>query len=301
MARMFGDRGLGRDARAALRRRPADLVVVDCLLLGAMEELRGGPTPYVVLEHLYDGYFRGPFLRGPMGLGLRLQGLRVGASLEGARATLVAALPSLDPAGGSARDGLSWVGPVVSGQPRVATEPAVLVSLSTFGYDGMTERLQRLLDATADLGARVVVTTGPHIDAGGLRTSSHHEVHTFVAHDEVMPEVSLVVGHGGHGTTMRALAHDLPVVLMPQHAFVDQTMVARTVERAGAGTVVSRRAGVDTLASAIAGLLADGPHRQAAARLGAEIRALPGARLAADRIEQVTDGAEAPGRPSARP
>jgi len=30
-----------------------------------------------------------------------------------------------------------------------------------------------------------------------------------------MPEVSLVVGHGGHGTTMQALAHDLPVLLMP--------------------------------------------------------------------------------------
>ena len=35
--RMFGDRGLGRDAHAALARRPADLVVVDCLLLGAMD------------------------------------------------------------------------------------------------------------------------------------------------------------------------------------------------------------------------------------------------------------------------
>jgi len=301
MARMFGDRGLGRDARAALSRRPADLVVVDCLLLGAMEELRGGPTPYVVLEHLYDAYFRGSFLRGPMGLGLRLQGLHLAASLKGARATIVASLPTLDPAGGSTRHGLTWTGPVVSGRPRARTDPAVLVSLSTFGYGGMAGRLQRLLDATARLEARVVVTTGPHVAGVRLRTSSNHEVHEFLAHDEVMPEVGLVVSHGGHGTTMRALAHDLPLVLMPMHSFVDQVMVGRTVERAGAGRVVPRAAEVDGLVTAIAELLADGPHHQAAASLGAEIRAMPGARLAADRIEGVTDAAAAPGPPSARP
>ncbi len=37
----------------------------------------------------------------------------------------------------------------------------------------------------------------------------------------------------------------------------------------------------------IAELLADGPHRAAAAKLGAEIRALPGAAGAADRIEDL--------------
>ncbi|MFQ3427282.1 hypothetical protein, partial [Escherichia coli] len=79
------------------------LVVVDCLLLGAMAELRGdrdgAGTPYVVLEHLYDGFFRRSFLRGPIGIGLRLMGLRPGASLDAALASLVACLPELDPAG----------------------------------------------------------------------------------------------------------------------------------------------------------------------------------------------------------
>jgi UDP:flavonoid glycosyltransferase YjiC (YdhE family) len=116
-----------------------------------------------------------------------------------------------------------------------------------------------------------------------------------------MPELSLVVSHGGHGTTMRALAHDLPLVVVPMHSYVDQVMVGRTVERAGAGRVVPRKAGVDALVPAIADLLADGPHRRAAAGLGASIRAMPGARLAADRIEEVTDAGAAPGRPSARP
>ena len=121
-------------------------------------------------------------------------------------------------------------------------------------------------------------------------------------HGELMPRISLVVTHGGHGTTMRALAHDLPLVVMPMHPFVDQRMVGRTVEHAGAGRMVAKKASADELAPVIAELLADGSHRAAAARLGAAIRAMPGATNAAAEIEAVLrDGAAAPGRRAARP
>jgi UDP:flavonoid glycosyltransferase YjiC (YdhE family) len=302
MVRTFGDRGLGRDALAALARRPADLVVVDCMLLGAMEELRRAGTPYVLLEHMYDAYFRGSYLRGPLGLGMRLLRLRPGASLRAARGAVVTAMPELDPAGARPREGVTYVGPVAPGVPHVFGDPAVLVSLSTYGYPGMTGCLQRILDATAGLDARVVVTTGPHVDPERLRAAANHEVHRFVPHDELLPQVSLVVGHAGHGTTMKALAHDLPMALMPMHEFVDQPMVAASVENAGAGRVVSRKASAEELRPVIAGLLADGPHRRAAQRLGAAIRAMPGAVNGADVVEGLLrNGAWEPGRPAARP
>ena len=103
----------------------------------------------VVLEHLYDAFFRRSFLRGPIGIGLRLMGLRPGAALGAARATLVASLPELDPAGRSPHHDVTYVGPVVMASPPVPGPPAVLVSLSTFAYPGMASCLQRLLDATA--------------------------------------------------------------------------------------------------------------------------------------------------------
>ena len=34
-------------------------------------------------------------------------------------------------------------------------------------------------------------------------------------HAELMPGVSVFVGHGGHGSAMTALAHDVPVVVLP--------------------------------------------------------------------------------------
>jgi UDP:flavonoid glycosyltransferase YjiC (YdhE family) len=302
LVKTFGDRGLGRDVMAALAERPADLVVVDCLLFGVMEALRESGTPYAVLEHLYDTYFRKGWLRGPMGLGMRLMRLRPDASLAAASATYVASLPRLDPAGASPRPELEYVGPVVPFSPRIETDPAVLVSLSTFRFPKLQECLQTVLDATAGIDARIVVTTGPVVDPTSLRTAANHEVHRFVAHAELMPQMSLVVGHGGHSTTMQALAHDLPLVVMPMHPLLDQPMVGRTVAAAGAGRVVRKKADAASLRPVIEELLADGPHRAAAARLGAAVRAMPGAANAADRIEAlVRNGAGAPDRHGARP
>jgi UDP:flavonoid glycosyltransferase YjiC (YdhE family) len=83
---------------------------------------------------------------------------------------------------------------------------------------------------------------------------------------------------------------------------LDQPMVAGTIETAGAGRVMRKKATADELAPVIAGLLGDGPHRQAAARLGAEIRAMPGATNAADRIEDdLTTATQARPRPAGRP
>lgn len=293
MIRTFSDRGLGRDVTDALDARPADLVVVDCMLMGALEAVRAHGTPYVVLEHLYDAFYRS-VLRGPIGIGMRLHGLRPGRALSGAAARLVTSVPEFDPSG--PREGIEHVGPVIDWSPRVAGDPTVLVSLSTFAYPGMAGCLQELLDATAGLDARVVVTTGPVIDPATLRTAANHEVHRFVPHAELMPHASLVVGHGGHSTTMQALAHDLPLVVMPMHPMVDQPMVGRSVAQAGAGRVVPKKGKAAALRPVIEELLADGPHRAAAARLGEAVRSRPGASLAADRIEGLV-GSGRPGVP----
>jgi len=299
---MFGDRGLGRDVLDALADRPADVVVIDCLLFGVMAELRRAGTPYVVLEHLYDAYLRGGWMKGPMGLGMRVKRLQPTRALATAQLRLVASQPSLDPAGTSPDRELTYVGPVVPFSARVDSDPMVLVSLSTYRFPRMAQCLQTIMDACAGLDARVVVTTGPVVEPADLRAPANAELHRFVPHAELMPKASLVVGHGGHSTTMQALAHDLPMVLMPMHPMLDQPMVARTVAAAGAARVVRKKAGADELAPVIAALLADGPHRAAAARLGAEIRSMPGATNAADRIEGlVRNGAATSERPIARP
>lgn len=305
MLAAFGDRGMGRDLLDAVAARPPDLVVVDCLMFGAMHAARRAGLRYAVLEHLYDAYYRAGCLSGPLGLSLKLRRLQPTAALDAAAVRVLTTVPELDPVP-APPENLRQVGPVVDVTPRVPREPGaqpmVLVSLSTFGFAGMTHALQNILDATRDLDAHVVVTTGPVIDPDDLAPPPGSEVHRFVPHVDLMPRASLLVGHGGHGSTMQALAHDLPVLVMPMDRMTDQPVVGRSLEAAGAGRVVRKRADPARLASAIASLLADGPHRGAAARLGVAIRALPGATLAADALEETLSRrgpeAPAPGHPA---
>jgi len=297
---VFGDRPMGRDVLAELATRPADLVVVDCLLFGVMDALRRAGRSYVVLEHTFDGHLRRA-AKGPLGMVLRLRGFAALALIDAGTPVLAATLAELDHGHGA----VEHTGPVLDlpeHRDHAAAAPAVLVSLSTFAFRSLAPTWQRVLDAIGDVPVRVVATTGPAVDPATLRVPTNVELHRWLPHREVLPQVSLVVGHGGHATTMVALAHDLPLVVIPVDSKTDQPFVGRAVEAAGAGRALSRRASAARIRAAVEELLADGPHRDAAARLGAAIRAMPGAVNAAERIEDVLrDGAKEPGRPAARP
>lgn len=278
LIRTFGDVAMGAEVAA----QSADLIVVDCMLTGVMHVLARRGIRYVVLEHLFDQFLLGPAAKGPIPLGLRFLGIRPRALLEAAALRIVATLPELDsPTGANA----AQVGPFVSGTPATPTEPTILLSLSTYPYPGMARAWQRALDALAQVDARVIATTGPMIAAGTLRVGANTEIHNWLPHAEVMSQVSMVFGHGGHSTTMLALAHDLPLVLMPMFGMVDQPMVARAVQRAGAGRHVRKSAPSEHLRTVVAGALTTSSYREAAARLGARIRDLDGCRRAATAIE----------------
>jgi UDP:flavonoid glycosyltransferase YjiC (YdhE family) len=282
MIAMFGDKAAGGDLLQECERRPAELVLIDCLMFGPLSAARKAGLPYATLEHFFDEYYRRGWLRGPLGLAMKAKRLAPSRIHAEARLQLVASLPELDPAGRrTLPSNLVFTGPVVTGVPATPGGPTVLVSLSTFNFPGQTETLQRVLDAVGGLDARVVVTTGPTIDPDDLHASRNTEVHAWLDHEALMPEVSLVIGHGGHATTMLALAHDVPLLVLPSHPMLDQPMVGKAIEASGAGRTLKTRSTPEELLPVIRELLADGPHRAAAARLGAAIRSRPGAATAA--------------------
>jgi UDP-N-acetylglucosamine transferase subunit ALG13 len=118
--------------------------------------------------------------------------------------------------------------------------PLVYVTLgSVFGYMTIASRVfEIMLDAAARLGgARVLLTTGrgSSIPSAG-RIPPHIHVESWVDQADVLDSCSLVICHGGSGTTLGALAAGVPMVVIP--FFADQFDNAAKVQEAGAGVVV---------------------------------------------------------------
>jgi len=299
MLNIFSDAGIGRDLVEEARREPPDVVVVDCLLLGAIDAAAKAGLPQVVLVHSFFAYFDGPFRHGPMGAALSLKGLPPRRVMGRAERILVCTDPLLDPAGSWDRvswesnpDKVVWSGAVVddvvlasespgtAGTPG-AGPPRVLASLSTTAFPGQQEVLQKILDAASRLPVEVVVTTGPAVDPASLSVPKNATVHRFVNHNEVMPGCSAVICHGGHSTSMRALAHGLPVMALPMHPMMDQHMVGKAISSAGAGVVLNRKSSPEQIGAALTALLASESQRKAAAYVGARLRSAGGARAGA--------------------
>jgi UDP:flavonoid glycosyltransferase YjiC (YdhE family) len=140
------------------------------------------------------------------------------------------------------------------------------------------------LEAVSGLAARVLLTVGRGIEPGRLaRLPDNTHVEQWVPQSDVLAHASVVVCHGGSGTTFGALAAGVPLVVCP--LFADQGMNGRVVESGGCGLVVSGRdlaigelrglgpSDVAPLREAIERVLSEPSYRTGAQHVAAELAA----------------------------
>jgi UDP:flavonoid glycosyltransferase YjiC (YdhE family) len=282
VSRTVASKDIALDVIRVARRESPDVVVVDCMLLRPLEASIRAGFRTVTLVHSLPSYFAGPFAKGPVGGAAVLRGLRPGRIWSAAAGTIATVLPGFDTGGPGPWPDLHEVGPVTpksNSVPAVAAaerrdRPRVLIALSTNWFPGQEKTMQKLLDAVDGLDLDVVVTTGPSIDPATLRSPANAAIYQRADHDQLLAGVDLVVGHGGHGTTMRALARDVPLLIVPSFKFADQPTVGQRVQDCGAGRTLPATTSMADLRQAITSLAAPGPHREGAAELGARLRAL---------------------------
>lgn len=135
------------------------------------------------------------------------------------------------------------------------------------------------------------MTTGRALGPGALApVPDNARVEQWLAQAAVMPHTDVVVGHGGFGTTMAALAGGVPQVVLPLFAF-DQFVNADRVAAAGAGVRLEGGPGaVSALAPAVAGVLGDPSYRKAAQAVAAAMAALPDTASSVSFLEEVAGG-----------
>ena len=173
-------------------------------------------------------------------------------------------------------DNVRYVGPRLD-DPAWATdwtapagdEPLVLASLSTFNQD-QADVLRRIVDALGALPVRGVVTTGHAVDPADLPSPANVQVVHAAPHNAILPHAAAVITHGGHGTLIKALAADVPVLVLPMGR--DQLDNAARVSERGVGLRLEPDATSEEIAAAVRALLDEPEFRQATSRLGARLR-----------------------------
>lgn len=111
-----------------------------------------------------------------------------------------------------------------------------------------TREITAAVHGALSVGLRVVVTTSDTSLGQALRAGAEGrvEVREFVSLPGLLSRCRLVVSHGGAGTTLAALAHGVPLVVVPR-GLPSQERMAAAVTHANVGRV-ARADGTDPTA-----------------------------------------------------
>ena len=144
--------------------------------------------------------------------------------------------------------------------------------------------MQRLIDVLGTTPHRVVVSMGPLAD--DLRLADNMTGAGFLPQPAILPQVDLVITHGGNNTVTEAIHHGKPMIVLP--LFWDQVDNAQRLDETGFGVRLPTYAFEDEqLTGAIERLLAHEALARGLSTISARLQANPGTITAADAIERL--------------
>ncbi len=166
----------------------------------------------------------------------------------------------------------------------------VYLSLGSLGSADV-ELMRRLVEVLADAPHRFIVSKGPQHAEFELADNMWGE--EFLPQPAILPQVDLVVTHGGNNTTTECFHFGKPMVALP--IFWDQHDNAQRVHETGFGVrLPTYDFDAPDLLGAIDQLLADGGLRSRLAAVSTRVQASPGTVKAADLLERLArDGTPA--------
>jgi MGT family glycosyltransferase len=161
--------------------------------------------------------------------------------------------------------------------------PLVYLSLGSLGSADVG-LMQRLIDLLGRTRFRVIVSMGPQHEL--LRLAGNMVGAEFLPQPAILPQVDVVITHGGNNTTTESFHHGRPMVVLP--LFWDQYDNAQRVDELGYGVRLPTYDFEDgALEAAVERLLADGALRARMGAISRRLQASPGTVRAADLIERL--------------
>ena len=170
---------------------------------------------------------------------------------------------------------------------RLPYASTIYLTLGTVFNVESGDLFNRLLTGLKTLPINVVVTVGPQIDPQEIgRQPQNVHIEKFIDQWSLLPHCDLVVSHAGSGTVLGALAHGLPMVLVPMGA--DQPLNAKRCEELKVAQVLDPiESTPEVIREAVSAVRTDLSYRQAAEHIRTEIAALPNQNCAVSLLERL--------------
>jgi rhamnosyltransferase subunit B len=165
-----------------------------------------------------------------------------------------------------------------------AGEPPILFSLGSTGVHAAGRFFHSAVEATRALGARALLVVGrDQRPPDNMPRDGSMLAVAYAPFSSIFPRASVVIHHGGVGTTAQALASGRPTLITPMAH--DQFDNAARVRRLGCGeTIHFRKVNAKRFAHTLALLRNDNRYANAAAAIAPRIAAEDGAARAAELI-----------------
>jgi MGT family glycosyltransferase len=165
--------------------------------------------------------------------------------------------------------------------------PPIVFTLGSSAVWVARDFFRESIAAAKSLGQRAVLLIGDERNHPGVLPEGMIAVE-YVSYESLMPRASVVVHHGGVGTTSHGLRAGVPALIVP-FAF-DQSDNAEHAQRLGVSRTVYRKQYRAARVAAELGKLLREPYVQRAAEVGRQVRQENGPARAADSIEELLGG-----------
>lgn len=157
---------------------------------------------------------------------------------------------------------------------RLEPQPTVYVTLGTLDNDSPGV-IEAVVAGLRHEPMNLIVTVGPTRDPEELGPQpANVHVDRYLPQSLLLPRCDVVVAHGGSGTTLAALVHGLPMLVLPQGA--NQFWNAERCAALGVGTrLLPGEVDPESVRREVRALLEQPVYREGALRVAREIAAMP--------------------------
>jgi len=183
-----------------------------------------------------------------------------------------------------------FVGTMVSPRPKSDTfpydfldhDPLIYISLGTINNTN-AEFYRQCLASFGDFAGHFVMSIGQNITIESLGDiPDNFLVMNSVPQLDVLKQADIFITHGGLNSVHESLLEGVPMIVIPQQ--VEQAIVARQVEKFGAGILVQQSDSLVLISYLNKIIHNKKPYTESASKLGQSLREAGGAKQAVDDI-----------------